>query len=259
MIAQALTLAGSDSGGGAGIQADLKTFQALGVYGTSVITSVTAQNSAGIAQAFDLPIPLIESQLRAVLDDFSVGAAKTGMLGNAQTIGAVSKILQEKKLKNVVVDPVMVSSSGFKLLEENSIEVLKKALLPLALLVTPNFSEAEVLSGLHIDSLAKMEEAAKAIHRLGPLVLIKGGHAPFRQGSDLFWDGTKFQWIEGEYIEGKKIHGAGCTYSAAITANLALGKSLHLAIEDAKKYTENAIHSSLSVGRGLESLNHFSL
>ena len=258
MIKQALTIAGSDSGGGAGIQADLKTFHAHGVYGASVVTAITAQNTVAVTRAFDLPLDLIESQLDAVFDDLDIAAAKTGMLSSAGIVETVAGALRDRRLERLVVDPVMISKSGYKLLRDDAIESLKKNLLPLALVVTPNIHEAELLSGLRIDSADKMKLAARRIREYGPRnVLVKGGHASFDRATDILYDGQKFHEFASEFVETKNTHGTGCTYSAAITARLALGEPLFSAIEHAKTYITKAIAHALPIGKGHGPTNHF--
>jgi len=246
----ALTIAGSDGSGGAGIQADLKTFHTHGVHGLSVITSVTAQNSRGIVKAFDLPPAFVEAQLEALFADFKIIAVKTGMLSTAAIINAVFNVLKRQNARKLVVDPAMISKSGFRLLKRDATQQLKKTLLPLALLVTPNVPEAEVLSGVKIDSPKAMREAALETHKLGPMVLIKGGHAKFQPGIDLFYDGKRFHEIKGKYFANKTPHGTGCVYSAAVTALLAQGTPLLEAILEAKTFLEKSMRDLKNVGKG---------
>ena len=258
MIKQALTIAGSDSGGGAGIQADLKTFHAHGVYGASVVTAITAQNTVAVTRAFDLPLDLIEAQLDAVFDDLDIAAAKTGMLSSAEIVETVAGALRDRRFEMLVVDPVMISKSGYKLLRDDAIESLKKNLLPLALVVTPNIHEAELLSGVRIDSADKMKLAAGRIRECGPRnVLVKGGHASFDRATDILYDGEQFHEFVSKFIQTKNTHGTGCTYSAAITARLALGEPLFSAIEHAKAYITQAIAHALPIGKGHGPTNHF--
>jgi hydroxymethylpyrimidine/phosphomethylpyrimidine kinase len=255
---QALTIAGSDSGGGAGIQADLKTMHAHGVFGTSVITAVTAQNTVAVTDAYELPLEIITAQLNAVFDDFDIAAAKTGMLSSSEIITTVAGALREQKFKNLVVDPVMISKSGYKLLKDDAIKTLIKELLGIALVVTPNLHEAQLLAAMPIGSVEQMERAAKRIREHGcHNVLIKGGHADFNKARDLLFDGQDFYGFEGEFVETKNLHGTGCTYSAAITARLALGESVVDAIGHAKMYISRAIQSSLDIGEGHGPTNHF--
>lgn len=260
----ALTIAGSDSSGGAGIQADLKTFQTFGVHGLSVITSVTAQNSRGIVKAFDLPPAVVEAQLEALFSDFKIDAIKTGMLSNSKIIETISRVLDRKKVKNLIIDPMILSKSDFPLLKVTALQTLKKKLLPLALLVTPNLPEAEVLSGITIGARpaqnrgadSALMEAAKRIGEFGPFVLIKGGHLKkgidrIPPGTDLFFDGRSFRKIRGKYVESARpAHGTGCVYSAAIAANLAKGIPLLEATEEAKKFVSKSIRGAVSLSGG---------
>jgi len=255
---QAMTIAGSDSGGGAGIQADLKTFHAHGVFGTSVVTAVTAQNTYTVSQAMDLPVDIIQAQLEAVLDDFDISAAKTGMLSSSQIIHAVSESLQDRRFKTLVVDPVMISKSGFKLLRADAVTSMKEELLPRALVVTPNIHEAELLAGFPIDSKEKMIDAAKKIHEFGcKNVVVKGGHAAFNRATDILYDGDVVHTFESTFVVTKNVHGTGCTFSAAITARLALGEPVLDAVRHAKKYITEAIRRSPDVGHGHGPTNHF--
>jgi hydroxymethylpyrimidine/phosphomethylpyrimidine kinase len=252
-----LSIAGSDSGGGAGIQADLKTFSAFGVYGMTVITSVTAQNTVGVHGIYDLPASFVARQLKAVLADLPVDAAKTGMLSNAAIIRSVSRELRQYDLKNLVVDPVMVSKSGDRLLRENALRALQKDLLPLATVITPNIPEAEVLSGKKISGLEDMRRAAKVITSMGPrYVLVKGGH--LRGGAlDLLYDGNTFIIFRAKRIRTRHTHGTGCTLSAAIAAGLARGMEVPQAVSAAKDFITKAIQKALPLGHGHGPLNHF--
>jgi hydroxymethylpyrimidine/phosphomethylpyrimidine kinase len=255
---QVLTIAGSDSSGGAGIQADLKAMAANGVYGMSVITSITAQNTKGVTAVHDLPIPVIEAQLDAIFDDFEVTAVKTGMLSSAQIVDVVSRKLASQKVANLVVDPVMVAKSGHPLLQQDAVDHFRTALIPLAMVITPNVHEAERLSGLRIRTLADARQAAKAIHKLGCRhVLIKGGHLISEKGTDLLYDGRFFNVFKGEFIETPHTHGTGCTYASAIAAQLAKGKPLPDAIQTAKSYITEAIRHHLAIGHGKGPTNHF--
>ena len=258
MKKQVLTIAGSDSSGGAGIQADLKAMSANGVFGMSAITSVTAQNSTEITAIHDLPLPVIEAQIDAIFTDFEVAAVKTGMLSSADIAVSVSRKLIQHHVKTLVIDPVMVSKSGERLLKEDAVEVLKSQLIPLGLLVTPNIPEAELLAEIEIRSLAEARQAAKRIHALGcPHVLLKGGHLLERPGTDLLYDGRFFRMYQGEFIQTKNTHGTGCTYASAITANLAKGTPLPEAIESAKTYVTEAIRQGLAIGHGHGPTDHF--
>lgn len=255
---QAVTIAGSDSGGGAGIQADLKAMHANGVFATSVITSVTAQNTAVVRASLDLPAEIVDAQLKAVFDDFDIAAAKTGMLSSPQIVHVVSQFLDREGPLIIVVDPVTMSKSGYTLLHENAVDSVKQELLPLAALVTPNLPEAELLSGISIHSLDDMREAATRITEFKcRAVLVKGGHADFSPGTDILYDGREFHVFEGRYVDTQNTHGTGCTYSAAITARLALGEPLLEAVRHAKVYITRAIERSLDIGRGHGPTNHF--
>jgi hydroxymethylpyrimidine/phosphomethylpyrimidine kinase len=258
---QALTIAGSDSGGGAGIQDDLKTFHANGVFGTSVVTAVTAQNTVEVREALDLPVSLVTAQLQTVLDDFDIAATKTGMLSSTAIVEAVSAVLRERdgrSVERLVVDPVMISKGGDKLLKDEAVATLKKELLPLALLVTPNIHEAQLLSGITIESGDQMKKAARAIREYGcGNVLIKGGHAEFDPATDMLFDGDAFHFFRHRFVETSNLHGTGCTFSAAITARLALGESLLEAVEHAKHYISRAIECSLAIGHGHGPTHHF--
>lgn len=256
---QVLTVAGSDSGGGAGIQADIKAMSANGVYAMSVITSITAQNTKGVNTVFDLPVRIIEAQMDAIFEDFDVAAVKTGMLSTAEIVDSVSRKLKQHHANlNLVVDPVMVAKSGHPLLQQDAVDHLKTLLLPIALLVTPNVHEAETLSGMPVKSLADARQAAKIIHKLGPrYVLIKGGHLLTEKGTDLLYDGRFFNLYKGEFLQTTHTHGTGCTYASAITAQLARGKSMADAIQAAKTYITEAIRHHLAIGHGKGPTNHF--
>ncbi len=258
MIKQVLTIAGSDSGGGAGIQADLKAMSANGVYAMSVITSITAQNTEEVTEVFDLPTSIIAAQLDAIFDDFDVAAVKTGMLSTADTIHTVVKLLKPQNIRNLVVDPVMTAKGGARLLQPDAIDTLKKELFPLALLVTPNIHEAQQLSGIEITSLADARRAAKVIHQFGSTyVLIKGGHLMAERATDLLYDGRFFNVFKGEFIDTPHTHGTGCTFASAIAAHLARGKTVPDAVQTAKTYLTEAIRHSLAIGHGTGPTNHF--
>ncbi|RFU60058.1 bifunctional hydroxymethylpyrimidine kinase/phosphomethylpyrimidine kinase [Bacillus sp. V59.32b] len=253
----ALTIAGSDSGGGAGIQADLKTFSAHGVFGMSVITSVTAQNTVEVRSVQHIDINVIRDQMEAVLDDIGADAIKIGMLGSAKIAKAVAEVLTIYNPKHIILDPVMISKSGHHLLETDAVSELKNKLLPLSSLVTPNLPEAEELTGCKIKTKQDVYSASEAIHQLGAqAVLIKGGHFA-GNSDDLFYDGETFTWLKGERIQTSNTHGTGCTLSAAIAANLAKGLTMSEAIKTAKAYVTRAIQNSLSIGKGHGPLNHF--
>ncbi len=257
LIPKALTIAGSDSGGGAGIQADLKTFSAFRVFGMSVITAVTAQNSIGVQGVENLPPAFVARQLRSVLEDFGADAAKCGMLSTAPIIEAVAAELTERRIEKLVVDPVMVAKSGDRLLQPDAGAALADRILPLALVVTPNLPEAEVLAGMRVAEPEDMEEAARRIHLMGPrYVLVKGGHLK-GDATDLLWNGREFTRFTGPRLDSPNIHGTGCTFSAAIAAGLARGQALGDAIRSAKAYVTRAIREGFQAGRGVGQLRHF--
>lgn len=257
-LKQVLTIAGSDSGGGAGIQADLKSMSANGVFAMSVITAITAQNTEDVTDVFELPTSIIGSQLDAVFDDFEVSAVKTGMLSSTAIVELVAKMLAVQKVANLVVDPVMVSKSGRALLKPDAIDALKKLLFPLALVVTPNIHEAQQLSGIAIGNLADARRAAKIIHGFGcQYVLIKGGHLLAERGTDLLYDGRFFNIYKGEFIDTPHTHGTGCTFASALAAQLARGKAMTDAVQAAKTYLTEAIRHSLAIGHGTGPTNHF--
>jgi hydroxymethylpyrimidine/phosphomethylpyrimidine kinase len=256
-ILRAMTIAGSDSGGGAGIQADLKTFAALGVYGTSVVTAVTAQNTIEVAAIAEVPEEVVIAQIDTVLEDIGADAIKTGMLSSAPIIQNTADRLEAWGIPHLVVDPVMVSKSGAPLLQPDAIDSLKKDLLPFATVITPNIPEAEVLSNRRIAAPAHAQEAAKAIAALGPAtVIIKGGHLEGPPVDLVFHDGH-FTPLEAERIQTKNTHGTGCTFSAAITAFLARGIETMEAIRLAKLYVSNAMRQGQEIGEGHGPLHHF--
>ena len=260
MTAIALTIAGSDSGGGAGIQADLKTFSALGVYGASVITAITAQNTRGVTAVEDISAAMIAAQMDAVFSDLDVGAVKIGMVSRIETIETISDRLRDTG-RQVVLDPVMVATSGDRLLQEDAIETLRSKLLPLALLATPNLPEAALLSGQPLaTNRQEVIVQAEAILKLGvQAVLIKGGHRSGPESVDLLLDGNAVQEFSMPRIETRNDHGTGCTLAAAITANLALGYSLADAIGLAKEFLQGALAAGreLHVGHGHGPVHHF--
>ncbi len=256
-IRKALTIAGSDSGAGAGIQADLKTFAALGVYGTSAITAITAQNTIGVSQVLALTPKMIRAQIDAILSDIGTHAVKTGMLANAAIIDAVASSIRAHRLRNVVVDPVMVATSGDLLIKKNAVAVFRTRLLPLATIVTPNLPEAEELTASKLATRAAIEDAARRIIDLGARsVLIKGGHLK-GAAVDLFFDGKNFRALTARRIRTKNTHGTGCTLSAAIAAYLARGESVERAVTLAKRFITRAIESSFSIGSGHSPVHHF--
>ncbi len=253
-----LTIAGSDPSGGAGIQADLKALSANGVFGMSVLTSITAQNTCDVSSVFHLPPEVIKAQLDAIFSDIPVKNIKTGMLATPDIITTVSNNLAAQTIEHLVVDPVMVAKGGHVLLEKEGIATIKTQLCPQAFLITPNIHEAETLSGMTINSIADARTAAKIIHQLGcQYVLITGGHLKEQPGTDLLYDGRFFRMYTGEYIQTQNTHGTGCTLASAITANLAKGKPIADAIEAAKTYTTKAIRHSFTLGKGHGPTDHF--
>jgi hydroxymethylpyrimidine/phosphomethylpyrimidine kinase len=258
MVYKALTIAGSDSGGGAGIQADLKTFAALGVYGSSAITAITAQNTVGVAAVHEIPPAIVTAQLDAILGDIGADAAKTGMLSSAPIIGAVAAAVRRYGVAKLVVDPVMVAKSGDRLLREEAVAALREELLPLALMVTPNIPEAETLAGMAITDDDDRREAARRIAAYGPrFVVVKGGHAA-GDPIDLLYDGRDFATIgAGPRIDTPNTHGTGCTFAAAIAAGLARGLDPEAAVRAAKEYLTAALRESYRVGAGHSPVHHF--
>ncbi len=252
-----LTIAGSDCSGGAGIQADLKTFSAHGVYGMSVIVSVVAENTSRVIEFQDIRPDIIEKQLTAVFEDIDVDAIKIGMLSNAANMVVVTEKLAEYNPKNIVVDPVMYAKNGSPLMDNNAISTLIKKVIPFSDIVTPNIPEAEKISGMEIKNVDDMKTAAKIIYGMGcSNVLLKGGHAE-GDAVDILFDGTEFSYFTAERIATKNTHGTGCTFSSAIASNLSLGLPVKKAIEKAKKYVTTAIKHSLDIGRGHGPTNHF--
>jgi hydroxymethylpyrimidine/phosphomethylpyrimidine kinase len=252
----ALSIAGSDSGGGAGIQADLLTFAAHGVHGATAITAITAQNTVAVTAWQALDPAMVRAQIEAVADDMAISALKTGMLANHATIEEVARVIAARGLGNLVVDPVMVAKSGDRLLDASSERAYLDHLFPLAALITPNLPEAEVLLSRPVRTIDDMKDAAIALGRLGcRAVLVKGGHlegAP----TDILWDGTTLHELPSVRIDTKNTHGTGCTYSAAITARLALGHDLQTAVRGAKQYLTAAIEESYSPGKGHGPVRH---
>ena len=256
-IPKAMTIAGSDSGGGAGVQADLKTFAALGVYGASTLTAITAQNTVAVTAVHELPVDLIQAQIDAVVTDIGVDAVKTGMLSSAAIVAAVAAALQKHAIPNLVVDPVMIAKSGDALLRPDAVAALRNHLLPLATVVTPNIPEAETLTGLSLQTDAAIRQAAEQIIAMGARsVVIKGGH---RAGpaADLFYDGGCFQEFTSPRFDTPNTHGTGCTFAAAIAAGLAHGQDLAAAVAQAKDYVTAAIRHSYPLGHGHGPLHHF--
>ncbi|TWT06616.1 bifunctional hydroxymethylpyrimidine kinase/phosphomethylpyrimidine kinase [Planococcus sp. CPCC 101016] len=258
-IPQTLTIAGSDSGGGAGIQADLKTFQELGVYGTSVITAVTAQNTTGVSAIYPMTSQAVQTQLEAIGSDFEIAALKTGMLFDPEIIEKTAAAIQRYSWKKLIVDPVMIAKGGAKLLQPEAVEALKFHLLPLAYLMTPNIPEAEALTGIAITDASSRRQAAEQILLLGAQsVVIKGGHeANTKYAEDYFLD-TNGESIlfRSDRIETDQTHGTGCTFAAAVTAELAKGRDLQEAICTAKEFIQAAISDPLNIGSGHGPTNH---
>lgn len=249
-IPVALTIAGSDSGGGAGIQADLKTFAVLGVHGTSAITAITAQNTVGVTDVLELPTRLIQEQISAVVEDIGVQAAKTGMLSSTEIIEAVAAAIGRHRLRNLVVDPVMVAKGGAKLLRDDAVDALRRRLLPLAAVVTPNLPEAEVILGRRISTLPERRQAAHELVALGArAAVVKGGHAE-KEVIDVFWDGSQMVELPAERVPTSNTHGSGCVFSAAIAAGLAKGAEPLAAVRDAKAFITKSIENSLEIGHG---------
>lgn len=264
MIKKVLTIAGSDSGGGAGIQADLKTFSALGVYGMSVITSVTAQNTTGVTAVEDISPEVVAKQIDAVFSDIKVDAVKIGMVSNSDIIKVIAEGINKWKVQKIVLDPVMISESGSYLLQKEASSALIKGLIPLVDIITPNLYEAVALLGREITSLEEMEQAARDLLQMGSdSVLVKGGHFKDSKGEttdnaiDIYYDGQSIRRYKAKRIKTLNTHGTGCTYSSAIASNLALGFSMEQAIERAKKYITAAIRNSLDIGQGPGPTNHF--
>lgn len=252
----ALTIAGSDSSGGAGIQADIKTMTANGVYAMSAITALTAQNTTGVTGIMEVEPDFLALQLEAVFTDIYPDAVKTGMVSSGELIRTIVEKLKKFDAKNIVVDPVMVTTSGAKLISDDAIEVLKSELLPLAAVITPNIPEAEVLSGMIISNEEDMIAAAKAVYeQYGCSVLCKGGHQ-INDANDLLYREGGYVWFKGKRIDNPNTHGTGCTLSSAIASNLAKGQVLDEAVEQAKKYISGALAAMLDLGKGSGPLAH---
>ncbi len=256
-VYKVMTIAGSDSGAGAGVQADLKTFAAFGVYGTSVITAITAQNTQRVTQIMELPPALVAAQMDAVIQDIGTFALKTGMLANAEIIAVVADKIREHRLPNLVVDPVMVAKGGDLLLRKDAIATMRSRLIPLATLVTPNLPEAEELTGIPGTRTQNIKDAARCLMDLGAKnVVIKGGHGK-GPAKDIFYDGKKFRELTTPRISTSNTHGTGCTYSAAIAANLAKGEKLEKAVVEAKHFITQAIRMGFPIGSGHSPVHHF--
>ncbi|GAA4710621.1 bifunctional hydroxymethylpyrimidine kinase/phosphomethylpyrimidine kinase [Brevibacillus fulvus] len=257
-LAKALTVAGSDSGGGAGIQADLKTFHQFHVYGMSALTAVTAQNTLGVHGVYPLPAEAVANQMQQVIEDLGVDAMKTGMLFNVEIIEAVAEQIRQHQVKNVVVDPVMIAKGGAKLLLDEAVKAIVEKLLPYTLIVTPNLPEAEHLTGRPIRNVAEMKEAAKAIVAMGAKhVVMKGGHLPADEIVDLLYDGEQFFTFVHQRVNTQHTHGTGCTFSAALTAELAKGSTVYEAMERANRFIIEAIATAPGIGRGHGPTNHW--
>lgn len=251
-------MAGSDSGGGAGIQADLKTFHQWGVYGASAVTAVTAQNTRGVQKVHALPPSVVAAQIGSVADDFAVRAVKTGMLAGADTVRVVVEALREHDLGRYVLDPVMVATSGDRLLDPDAVDAVRDELLPLAALIAPNWPEAVVLTGVEEDSVEGMERAARLLVDAGArAALVKGGHLAGEEVVDVLWDGRSIRVLHGRRIATRHTHGTGCSLSAAIAAGLALGRPVPKAAEVAVAWVRRAIAEAPGLGQGSGPINHF--
>jgi hydroxymethylpyrimidine/phosphomethylpyrimidine kinase len=252
----ALTIAGSDSGGGAGIQADLKTFQAFGVFGTSAITAITAQNTLGVRAVHAVPGAVVREQIRAVAADFEIGAVKTGMLATRELVELVAGSLREERLGNYVLDPVMVATSGDRLLADDAVHAITTSLLPLCTIVTPNLDEARILTGVDAHDVDAMKEAARTLVENGAhAALVKGGHLSGNTVTDVFFNGLDFTTFARPRIDTTSTHGTGCTLSAAIAAGLAHGITLQRAVEAALSFVHDAIATAPGLGHGHGPLN----
>ncbi|KWX71100.1 phosphomethylpyrimidine kinase [Paenibacillus riograndensis] len=258
-VFKALTVAGSDSGGGAGIQADLKTFQELGVYGMSALTAVTAQNTLGVQGVYPLEAEAVAAQLDSIGTDLTPDAVKTGMLFSSGLIRTVAQKFRQYGWTKLVIDPVMVAKGGSPLLQQEAVQALIADLLPLSLAITPNIPEAEILTGMKISGMADREAAARLVHAMGPrYVILKGGHD--EEGplvTDLLYDGEKFIYLQSPRIATRHTHGTGCTFSAALTAGLAQGQQVPEAVHTAKAFIQAAIEDGINIGAGNGPTNHF--
>lgn len=254
----ALTIAGSDSSGGAGIQADLKTFQAHGVFGMSAVTAVTVQNTQKVYDIQEIQPKIVHDQIICLFDDIEIHAVKIGMVSSIELIQAITKALKAVKPPAIVLDPVMISKSGYRLLNQDAQDALTQYLFPLAEVVTPNIYEAEALIGKKIAGVDDMKSAAIDILKLGSnKVVVKGGHLEEDRATDILYDGQEFKALESQRVETKNTHGTGCTFSSAIAANIALGKEFFEAVTLAKAYITGAIEHSLSIGKGHGPTHHF--
>lgn len=254
----ALSIAGSDPSGGAGIQADIKTFHAHGIFGMSAITAVTVQNTQKVYSVHPINADIVFNQIICLFEDTEIHGIKIGMVYDVKQIKAIEKALSHAKLPPVILDPVMISKSGHPLLKNSAIDTLVRSLFPIADVVTPNINEAEILVKKKINSIDDMKEAAYDVMNMGANnVVIKGGHLKSNPGDDVFYDGINFTLLRGQWIDTINTHGTGCTFSSAITANMASGKKLADAVTDAKTYITKAIKHSLSIGKGHGPVNHF--
>ena len=252
----ALTIAGSDSSGGAGIQADIKTMTVGGVYAMSAITALTAQNTTGVTGIFEVTPEFLAQQIDAVFLDIPPDAVKIGMVSSSELIKVIAEKLKEYNARNIVVDPVMVSTAGSRLLKEDALQSLEKELIPLATVITPNIPEAEILTGSEIQNTEEMTVAAKEIgNKFGCAVLLKGGHS-VSDADDLLYSNGSSKWYRGKRIDNPNTHGTGCTLSSAIAANLAKGYDLERAVERAKEYVTGALGAMLDLGKGSGPMNH---
>lgn len=252
----ALTIAGSDSCGGAGIQADIKTMTANGVYAMSAITALTAQNTTGVSDIYEVSPEFLQAQLKAIFEDITPDAIKIGMVSSSDLIKTIAKSLKEYNGKNIVLDPIMVATSGAKLISDDAISTLKEYLIPLATVITPNIPEAEVLSNMEIHNEEKMIKAAAVIsEKYDCAVLCKGGHS-INDANDLLYRNGEYKWFYGKKINNPNTHGTGCTLSSAIASNLAKGRDLDTSVEKAKKYISGALSAMLDLGKGSGPMNH---
>ncbi|MFC1734685.1 bifunctional hydroxymethylpyrimidine kinase/phosphomethylpyrimidine kinase [Candidatus Hydrogenedentota bacterium] len=258
MIPRTLTIAGSDPSGGAGVQADLKTFTVMGTYGMAVITALTAQNTQGVTGVRAVELAFVRKQMKAVLDDIETDAVKTGMLWNKRTVMIVAKSMEEAKLgAPLVVDPVMIAKGGAPLLAEDAVSTVVDLLFPRAAVITPNTHEASLLTGIKIRTGDDMEKAAEALLKMGPKsVFLKGGHTEGDRCDDLFTDGDTVTWLRGKRLDQKHTHGTGCTLSAAIAACLAKGRDAIDACSEAKRFVTGAILNAYPIGKGVGPVNH---
>jgi hydroxymethylpyrimidine/phosphomethylpyrimidine kinase len=257
MLPTTLSIAGSDSGGGAGIQADLKTFHAFGTFGTTVVTAITAQNTRGVSAVHPIPLEVVSAQLAALAEDLPPRAFKTGMLATAALVRTVADAIRANRWANFVLDPVMVSSSGHRLLDEDAERTVLHELMPLAALVTPNLDEAGILAGFPVRRVEDMKRAAEVLVERGAAsALIKGGHLADGEVTDLLWDGRRWREWRRPKLKTRSTHGTGCTLSAAVAAGLAHGRALGEAVEDALGYVRRAMEAAPGLGSGHGPLNH---